>query len=68
METQTRTASETTGRIAGYLLAWAVMTLALTLASRTFHLGPGFANPLPYAVVAMLMSQTGRLLRKWVQS
>ena len=68
METLSPSMPETLGRIIGYLIAWAVMTVALTLASRTMHFGPGFANPLPYAAVAMVMGQTGRLLRKWLAS
>jgi hypothetical protein len=50
----------------GYLAAWTVLTLALTVASRSIHLGPGFKNPLPYAAAAMAMNQAGRLLRRWL--
>jgi hypothetical protein len=56
------------GRLVGFLVAWAAMTVALTLASRIVGLGPGFANPLPYAGLAIVMAQTGRLLRKWIAS
>lgn len=56
------------GRLVGFLVAWAAMTVALTLASRIVGLGPGFANLLPYAGLAMVMAQTGRLLRKWIVS
>jgi hypothetical protein len=56
------------GRVVGFLVAWAAMTVALTLASRIVGIGPGFANPLPYAGLSMVMAQTGRLLRKWIVS
>ncbi|GEM_PF-3870011 len=80
METQNRKASITVVQISGYVAAWTVMTLALTLAFHrlhvlrafpTFHLyqnGPCLPNPLPYAAIAMGISLIGRLLRKWIHS
>ncbi len=80
MESQSRHVSVTAAMIVGYLAAWLAMTAALTLALRGFHSlrflpdfhpfgkGPAFPNPLPYAALAMLISQAGRLLRKWVRS
>lgn len=53
-------------QVLGWIAAWAVLALALTAASRAFHLGPGFRNPLPYSVAALVMNQVGRLLRRWL--
>ena len=68
METRFTPWSRSLGLVAGYILAWAAMTLALTLASRSLQLGPGFSNPLPYAGIALAMNQSGRLLKKWLAS
>ncbi len=68
MEAPRPTIQERIGLFIGYLSAWVVMTLALTMAGRTLHLGPGFKNPIPYFILAMLIGLTGRQLRKWVSS
>jgi hypothetical protein len=66
METHTEPWSGRLGQVIGYLLAWTAMTLALTFASRSLHIGPGFANPLPYAGLAMAINQSGLWIRKWL--
>ena len=53
-------------RAVGFAGAWAIFTLALTLASRPLHWGPGFANPLPYALASLLIMGAGRLVRLWL--
>lgn len=80
MESPSRKVSITAAGIFGYLAAWTVMTMALTLALRGIHClhflpdfqllekGPALPNPLPFAALAMLISLAGRLLRKWVRS
>ncbi len=66
MEEHTEPWSGRLGLVTGYLLAWTAMTLALTFASRSLHIGPGFSNPLPYAGIAMVIHQCGLLVRKWL--
>jgi hypothetical protein len=63
---KTQGLAATAGKILGYLAAWALLSLALTLGSRSIRLGPGFANPLPYIAVALGLNLCGRLLRRWL--
>lgn len=54
------------GTLIGFLVGWIAMTLILILVSRLRHWGPGFHNPLPYALIAMSMEFAGAQIYKWL--
>jgi len=57
---------DTFARATGFAAAWVVFSAALTVASRSIRLGPGFSNPAPYAAAAILLYACGRLIRFWL--
>jgi hypothetical protein len=54
-------------RGAGFASAWAFFTAALALATRPMGIGPGFSNPIPYAMAAILLCGAGYGIRHWLR-